>query len=763
VSSPPTGTLTFLFTDMEGSTSHWQRYRPYMPVVLRRHFEILRSCVESHEGYVFKTVGDACCAAFSDPTEGLRAAIAVQRALLAERWSGNVPVRVRVALHHGHAAEERGGDYFGPPVNLVARLLSVARGGQIVLSGVVADLVGDDLPHFVPGAQLRDLGERRLKDITRPVRVFQLFAPELPRVEGLEPPDEDEERYRIEQLVGEGGMARVYLAYDPELDSQVALKVLREDLAENPEVVERFRREARSAASLRGHPNIVTLYDRGKTRDGSYYLAMEYVPGGALNDLIKREGLLPADKALGLTLQVAQALRLAHQRGIVHRDVKPQNVLLTEEGEAKVADFGIAKAMDTTAITRTGSVLGTPQYLSPEQALGQPATPKSDLYSLGVALYEMLTGELPHNAETPAAVLVKHIRGELRPPREINPDVPEQLNDVAVRLLAREPEDRYPDAGALVEDLERISKGLVNGDRREERPKRVRVPDLAGRSIAQASGALEAAGLRLGARNETHSDTEPEGEVVAQEPALGNEVEAGSLVSVTVSSGPHEVRRPVPPGDQTREVTYRRVRAQSLLPSLTGSWWAMSLRGLVIAIFGLLLLLMALPDTFPGTLRLHLALLVTADGLVARIDANTRADRRGPLIIQSRFSFLIGFLVGLVWLIRDVLPNLVPDPRGWLETTGSIIADLAVAPRLVGIWAIIIACIRIIAAIQLRWETTNLWLMAISGASLAVFGILFLPLREHYPQGQYPGILLGFLALVSGIALIAVALRVRDR
>src|SRR5215208_378917 len=164
-----TDTVTFLFTSMEDSTSLWQRYRLQMPSVLRRHFEILRSCVEKHRGRVFKTVGDACCAIFDDPVEGLRVALEAQEALLAERWSGKVPVRVSMALHTGPAIEERD-DYVGPPVNLVTRLLSVARGGQVLLSGVVTELVSDDLPHFEPGAELRNLGEQRLKDITRPVQ-----------------------------------------------------------------------------------------------------------------------------------------------------------------------------------------------------------------------------------------------------------------------------------------------------------------------------------------------------------------------------------------------------------------------------------------------------------------------------------------------------------------------------------------------------------------------------------------------------------------
>jgi class 3 adenylate cyclase/predicted Ser/Thr protein kinase len=461
-----TGTVTFLFTDMDDSTSLWQRYRLQMPAVLRRHFEILRSCVENHGGRVFKTVGDACCAVFADPVEALGAALEAQKALLAERWSGKVPVRVSMALHAGHPAEKRDGDYFGLPVHLVTRLLSVARGGQVLLSGAVAELVTDDLPHFEPGAEPQDLGEQRLKDIARPVRIFQLLAPGLPRVEGLEPPDPDEERYRIEQLLGEGGIARVYLAYEMEFDRTVALKVLREDYAEDSEVIERFEREARSAGRLSGHPNIVTIYDRGRIRDGSYYLAMEYVPGGTLKALIQREGPLPADQVVEIAVQVAQALQFAHERRIVHRDVKPQNILMTESGEAKVADFGVARALEATTMTRTGSLLGTPHYLSPEQAMGKPATPQSDLYALGVVLFEMLTGELPFDAETPIGIAMMHLSGELRPPKKLNPDVPEQLNRMTVRLLAREPEERYPDAGALIEDLQRISTGVTIGDER---------------------------------------------------------------------------------------------------------------------------------------------------------------------------------------------------------------------------------------------------------------------------------------------------------
>jgi len=254
-------------------------------------------------------------------------------------------------------------------------------------------------------------------------------------------------------------MARVYLAHDAVLVRDVALKVLREQYADDKEFIERFRREARSAASL-SHPHIVQIYDRGRSADGSYYMTMEYLPGGTLKRRILREGALPSHEAAGLALQIAGALGLAHERGVIHRDVKPQNILLTTAGNAKVGDFGIARASSATALSGTSMILGTAGYMSPEQAMGEPVGPASDLYSLGVVLYEMLTGVLPYEAETPIGIALKHVNERPRPPRETNPNVPEGLNVVTAKLLAKHPEDRYADAGELIQDLQRVCAGL---------------------------------------------------------------------------------------------------------------------------------------------------------------------------------------------------------------------------------------------------------------------------------------------------------------
>jgi serine/threonine protein kinase/class 3 adenylate cyclase len=459
VVNPPTGTVTFLFTDIEGSTFMWERNPARMQAALARHDEILRTIIESHGGYVFKTVGDAFCAAFITTSQALKATLATQRALFAESWDEDATIRVRMALHTG-ATEERDGDYFGPPVNRVARLISAGHGGQILLSAVTYGLARDTVSFLEPGAEFKDLGEHRLKDLKYPEHIYQLVVPDLPsEFSTLKTLDtRSDERYALARLIGSGGMAEVYLARDRELDRDVAFKALKHRYAEDEQFVERFKREARNVASL-SHPNIVQVYDRGETQDGSYYIVMEWVPGGTLEERILREGPLPPAEATAVALQVARALCVAHRRNVIHRDIKPQNILLAESGEAKVADFGIAKAAASTVATQEGVIPGTPHYVSPEQVLGQPATPQSDLYSLGVVLYEMLTGRVPHDAETPIGIAMKHVSGQLHPPKEVNPDVPEGINAVTTRLLAREPENRYQSADELVEDLERIERG----------------------------------------------------------------------------------------------------------------------------------------------------------------------------------------------------------------------------------------------------------------------------------------------------------------
>ena len=269
-------------------------------------------------------------------------------------------------------------------------------------------------------------------------------------------------RYSLYQLLGGGGMAQVYLAHDEVLDRHVALKILRDQYAEDEQFVERFRREARSAASL-SHPNIVSIYDQGRSEDGAYYIAMEYVPGGTLKERIRQGGALTPEAAVGVASQITDALSEAHEKGVVHRDIKPQNVLVTEKGDVKVTDFGIAKAAassSSSVATATGAVLGTVDYMSPEQARGESVGPQSDLYSLGVVLYEMLTGTLPYETDNPIGTAIKHMNAPVRSPSEVNPSVPEPLSALTMKLMAKVPEERYASAAALAEDLERVRSGL---------------------------------------------------------------------------------------------------------------------------------------------------------------------------------------------------------------------------------------------------------------------------------------------------------------
>jgi serine/threonine-protein kinase len=263
-------------------------------------------------------------------------------------------------------------------------------------------------------------------------------------------------RYRILRKLGAGGMANVYLAEDQELGRRVAIKILNEKHANDGQFIERFRREAKNAAAL-SHPNIVSIYDRGEA-EGTYYIAMEYLDGRSLKELIVSRGPAPVNVALEYTRQMLAALRFAHRHGIVHRDIKPHNVLVDSEGRVKVTDFGIARA-GASQMTEAGSIVGTAQYLSPEQARGGVVDQRSDLYSLGVVLYELLTGETPFQGDTPVEIAMKHLSTAPEPPSALRPDLPRELDMVVIRALAKDPEDRYQSAEEMDADLERVSRG----------------------------------------------------------------------------------------------------------------------------------------------------------------------------------------------------------------------------------------------------------------------------------------------------------------
>jgi eukaryotic-like serine/threonine-protein kinase len=259
-------------------------------------------------------------------------------------------------------------------------------------------------------------------------------------------------RYELVELIGRGGMSSVWKAHDRLLDRIVAIKVLHEQFTKDEEYVERFRREARSVAQL-SHPNIVTVIDRGE-ENGQQYIVFECVEGEDLKHLIQREGALPVRDALVLGLQMARALGFAHDRGLIHRDVKPQNVLLNEDGQAKMTDFGIARSVDVEGVTITGTVLGTSEYIAPEQARGQRVDALTDVYSLGVVLYELLTGDVPFHGESFVAIALRHVNEPVPSVLERRPDCPPRVALAIERAMSKRPEERFQSMYELVNELE---------------------------------------------------------------------------------------------------------------------------------------------------------------------------------------------------------------------------------------------------------------------------------------------------------------------
>jgi serine/threonine-protein kinase len=414
----------------------------------------------------------------------------------------------------------------------------------------------------------------------------------------IEPETIIDGRYRVISRLGSGGMADVYLAQDQLLGREVAVKVLHHHFAEDHEFVERFRREASSAAAL-SHPNIVGIFDRGEW-NGTYYIAMEYVAGRSLKTIVREQGPLDPALAIDIVIQILRAARSAHRRGVIHRDLKPHNVILDEEGRARVTDFGIARA-GASDMTLTGSIMGTAQYLSPEQAQGFAVSATSDLYSIGVILYELLTGVVPFEGESAVAIAFKQVSAEPRPPSELNPSLPPSLDAVVLRALAKDPAQRYGDADELIAALQHERETLpayagtaatareyhapppagpgtgslllagggpggyepengAPGDRRRRawlwalgilavaaiavvavlltrsNPS-VNVPNVTGQTEQAAGATLRSDGL-VPASSLKPSVTVASGLVIGQSPRAGDIVKKGGRVSIVISSGP---------------------------------------------------------------------------------------------------------------------------------------------------------------------------------------------------------------------------------
>jgi beta-lactam-binding protein with PASTA domain len=377
-------------------------------------------------------------------------------------------------------------------------------------------------------------------------------------------------RYRLVARIGSGGMADVWCADDQELGRRVALKVLHPRFAADPQFVERFRREASHAAGLQ-HPNVVAVFDRGEW-DGMPYIAMEHIEGPTLKEIVRDRGALPPALAADVVVQILRAARYAHKHGIVHRDLKPHNVILDEEGRAKVTDFGIARA-GASQMTETGAIMGTAHYLSPEQAQGLPVDGRSDLYSIGVILYELLTGRVPFDGESPVSIAVRHVSEAPLPPAELNPAVPPALDAVTMRALAKEPDDRFQDADAFIAALQAardapleatayapVEPVVVEEDVPRRRwwlwllallalaaiavgvylllqPKQATVPDVVGQRSSVAAQTLQNRGFEVDIQRVVNAQV-PRDRVATQNPRPGEQADQGSTVRLFVSDGP---------------------------------------------------------------------------------------------------------------------------------------------------------------------------------------------------------------------------------
>ena len=272
------------------------------------------------------------------------------------------------------------------------------------------------------------------------------------------------DRYQIVKAIGEGGMANVYLAYDMILDRKVAVKVLRGDLSNDEKFLRRFQREALSASSL-SHPNIVEVYDVGED-NGQYYIVMEYIEGRHLKQLIKKRGQLTISEVIDIMLQISEGMAHAHDSYIIHRDIKPQNIMILENGVVKITDFGIAMALNSTQLTQTNSVMGSVHYLPPEQANGKGSTIKSDIYSMGILMYELLTAKLPYRGDNAVEIALKHLKEPLPSIREELPNLPQSIENIILKSTAKNPDNRYNDAREMYEDLK-----TAMDDSREDEPK----------------------------------------------------------------------------------------------------------------------------------------------------------------------------------------------------------------------------------------------------------------------------------------------------
>ena len=449
-------TLTVLFTDIVGSTSYFERNGDTAGLaMIHRHDELATTVVKQFAGRVIKTIGDSAMAEFSDPISAVRAGVEIERQFL--KLNSTLPqrqrVEVRIGIHSG-VGFRKGNDLFGDVVNVAARIVKRTAPAQILISRSVYEAVSKE-----PDLHCQWLSKYTIDGRTEKEDIFEVAWTDAEAYrevrERLAGPSSIPSRYEVLSQVGTGGMGVVYKVRDLETDEIVALKILKPEIATDPAVEDNFKRELCLARKIT-HKNVCRIHDFSRA-NGTAYASMEFVEGESLLSLLNRVGILPVDQAFEIARQICAGLREAHAQGIVHRDLKPANIMLDRRGTVKIMDFGVARLIQNNG-PMTGTIVGTPAYMAPEQAELKPIGPCTDIYALGLVLYEMITGVQAFQGDTPVAIALKQIREHPKRPREIVPNLSHPIEAAILKCLQKDPAKRFQSASELESALQMAAR-----------------------------------------------------------------------------------------------------------------------------------------------------------------------------------------------------------------------------------------------------------------------------------------------------------------
>ena len=452
-------TLTVLFTDVVGSTSFFERNGDTAGLaMIFRHEKLAKSVVQQHKGRIIKTIGDSAMAEFPDPSSAVRAAVEIERQFLKANSTlpQNQRVDIRIGIHSG-SGYRKANDLFGDVVNVAARIVKRTAPAQILISRTVYEAVSKEsdlhcqwLSKFTIDGRVEkeDIFEVKWADA-------EAYSETRDRPAG---PASISSRYEILSQVGAGGAGIVYKARDLETDEIVALKILKPEISADPAVQDNFKRELCLARKIT-HKNVCRIHDFSRS-NGTAYASMEFIEGESLLSRLNRAGALPVNEAFEIARQICAGLREAHAQGIVHRDLKPANIMLDRSGTVKITDFGLARLIQSNG-PMTGIIVGTPAYMAPEQAELKPVGAYTDIYALGLVLYEMITGSAAFQGDTPVAVALKQIRESPKRPREIVPDLSHPIEAVILKCLQKDPTKRFQSVSELELGLEKAARARV--------------------------------------------------------------------------------------------------------------------------------------------------------------------------------------------------------------------------------------------------------------------------------------------------------------